>query len=304
MNRLPKAKQIQVVAALVEGNSIRSTVRITGAPPETVFRAYWFEGDTILGQSEVTLPASDEPTRWVALGFRAPAALNPAAPHAVELRINDRKIDTYTFRVGVGAIEDVIAEASMALGTRDEVVVGRGELFDVLAGQLVAVVRVSNVVDPTGMIFTVFWYRGDTLVGQGQPDGGQPRLSPEPQPLERRLTFTFAPAGGESGLQVTARALPALLQLVERHEGKPFVVVSHKATIRLVLSSLLGFDPRKYRDRLDQNPAALNILDFKDLAHARLTLFNDVSHYASESRRPRFNLSSWWDDAGDGPGSR
>lgn len=187
-------EEVPVIPA--DTRNLFMTVRITGAPPETVFRAYWFEGDTIIGQSEVVLPVSEEQTRWVALGFRAPAALNPAAPHAVELRINDREIDTYTFRVGIGAIEDVIAEASMALGTRDEVVVGRGELFDVLAGQLVAVVRVSNVVDPTGMIFTVFWYRGDTLIGQGQPDGGQPRLSADPQPLERRLTFTFAPAGG------------------------------------------------------------------------------------------------------------
>lgn len=92
--------------------------------------------------------------------------------------------------------------------------------------------------------------------------------------------YTFAPEGGESGLDVTARALPALLQLVEKHANQRFVVVSHKATIRLLLSSLLGFDPRRYRDRLDQSPAALNVLDFKDVAHARLTLFNDVSHYA------------------------
>jgi broad specificity phosphatase PhoE len=107
--------------------------------------------------------------------------------------------------------------------------------------------------------------------------------------------FSFAPVGGETGLQVTARALPALLQLVERHEGKPFVIVSHKATIRLLLSSLLGFDPRKYRDRLDQNPAALNILDFKDAAHARLTLFNDISHYDRDVPEvPHKRLSKVW----------
>ncbi|HEX3108340.1 MAG TPA: histidine phosphatase family protein [Thermoanaerobaculia bacterium] len=111
--------------------------------------------------------------------------------------------------------------------------------------------------------------------------------------------YTFAPEGGESGLQVTARALPALLELVERHDGKRFVVVSHKATIRLLLSSLLGFDPRRYRDRLDQSPAALNILDFKDVAHARLTLFNDISHYADEEgcgvpEMPRARLSKTW----------
>lgn len=106
--------------------------------------------------------------------------------------------------------------------------------------------------------------------------------------------YTFAPLGGESGLQVTARALPALLQLVEKHEGMPFIVVSHKATIRLLLSSLIGFDPRKYRDRLDQSPAALNILDFKDLGNARLTLFNDVSHYESMPDVPSGRLSPVW----------
>jgi broad specificity phosphatase PhoE len=108
--------------------------------------------------------------------------------------------------------------------------------------------------------------------------------------------YSFAPLGGESGLQVTARALPALLQLVEKHDGMPFVVVSHKATIRLLLSSLLAFDPRKYRDRLDQSPAALNILDFRDVSHARLTLFNDVSHYESEVPDvPHARLSREWD---------
>lgn len=111
--------------------------------------------------------------------------------------------------------------------------------------------------------------------------------------------YSFAPAGGETGLQVTARALPALLQLVERHEGSRFLVVSHKATIRLLLSTLLGFDSRKYRDRLDQQPAALNILDFKDLAHARLTLFNDTSHYDTNVPDiPRNRLSKVWDEKG------
>jgi len=187
-------EEITVVPA--DTRNLFLTVRISGAQPETVFRAYWFEGGEIIGQSEIVLPPGEEPTRWVALGFRAPAAMNPAAPHSVELRINDRKIDTYTFRVGIGAIEDVIADAFMALGTNGEQIIGKGELFDILAGQLVGVVRISSVVDPSGMIFSAFWYRGETLVAQGQPDGGQPHLSADPQPLERRLTFTFAPTGG------------------------------------------------------------------------------------------------------------
>ena len=92
--------------------------------------------------------------------------------------------------------------------------------------------------------------------------------------------YTFAPVGGESGLAVTARALPVLIELVRGHAGETILVVSHKATIRLLLSSLLGFDARRYRDNLDLKPASLNIVDFKDPARARLTLFNDTSHYA------------------------
>lgn len=111
--------------------------------------------------------------------------------------------------------------------------------------------------------------------------------------------YTFAPLGGESGLQVTARALPALLSIVQKYEGQNVLVVSHKATIRLLLSTLLGFDPRRYRDNLDQSPAALNIVDFKNSTRARLTLFNDTSHYSESGLAipslPSARLSKWWD---------
>jgi len=110
--------------------------------------------------------------------------------------------------------------------------------------------------------------------------------------------YTFAPAGGESGLAVTARALPALIELVRLHPRQNVVVVSHKATIRLLLSSLIGIDPRRYRDNLDQSPAALNIVDFRDPVHARLTLFNDTSHYAESGLAipgvATARLSKWW----------
>jgi len=108
--------------------------------------------------------------------------------------------------------------------------------------------------------------------------------------------FTFAPEGGESGLEVLARALPVVREIVVRHEGEAVLVVSHKATIRLLISSLLGFDARGYRDRLDQHPCCLNILDFRDPVRARLMLFNDVSHYEDVPERILSgHLSKWWD---------
>ena len=107
--------------------------------------------------------------------------------------------------------------------------------------------------------------------------------------------FTFAPVGGESGLAVMARALPALHEIVRRHAGERVLVVSHKATIRLMLSNVLGFDARGYRDRLDQLPCCLNIIDFKGPVHGRLMAFNDVSHYAVVPGRADARLSRLWD---------
>jgi len=107
--------------------------------------------------------------------------------------------------------------------------------------------------------------------------------------------FTFAPEGGEAGVNVIARALPVIREIVLQHRGENVLVVSHKATLRLLISSLLGFDARGYRDRLDQSPACLNILDFKDPVRARLMLFNDVSHYVDQPRRSSEQLSKWWD---------
>ena len=107
--------------------------------------------------------------------------------------------------------------------------------------------------------------------------------------------FTFAPEGGESGISVLARALPVIREVVVNHKDKNVMVVSHKATLRIIISSLLGFDVRGYRDRLDQAPASLNILDFKDTVRARLMLFNDISHYADHPHRPQKQLSRWWD---------
>ena len=107
--------------------------------------------------------------------------------------------------------------------------------------------------------------------------------------------FTFAPAGGESGVTVLARALPVVREIITNHAGGQVLVVSHKATLRLVLSSLLAFDPRGYRDRLDQSPACLNVVDFRDPVRVRLMLFNDTSHYADRPRTADQALSKWWD---------
>lgn len=106
--------------------------------------------------------------------------------------------------------------------------------------------------------------------------------------------FTFAPQGGESGLAVLARALPVIREIVTAHPGGTVAVVSHKATLRLLLCALLGIDARGYRDVLDQSPACLNVVHFKTATRARLMVFNDISHYQRGLQADVPRLSPWW----------
>lgn len=107
--------------------------------------------------------------------------------------------------------------------------------------------------------------------------------------------FTIAPRGGESGVNVLNRALPVMRSIVEDNRHKNVLVVAHKGVNRILISSLLGFDVRGYRDRLDQSPAGLSILDFMGDVHARLRLLNDVSHYEGvPARILTERLSAWW----------
>ena len=90
--------------------------------------------------------------------------------------------------------------------------------------------------------------------------------------------FATAPPGGESGLHVLARALPALRKIVAENAGKTVLVVSHKATNRLLLCSLMGIDPRFYRERIEQDLTCLNVIDFSDPSTGKVVLLNDTSH--------------------------
>jgi probable phosphoglycerate mutase len=91
--------------------------------------------------------------------------------------------------------------------------------------------------------------------------------------------FMAPPPDGESGLSVLARSLPALRQIVVNHPDQTVLVVSHKATNRLLLCSIMGVDERLYRDKITQDLACLNVIHFSSAAHARVVTLNDVSHY-------------------------
>lgn len=90
--------------------------------------------------------------------------------------------------------------------------------------------------------------------------------------------FNSAPPGGETGLHVLSRAMPALRQIVLEHPDQTVFIAAHKATNRLLLCALLGIDPRTYRERLAQDLACLNVIDFKSPSDAEVIVMNDTSH--------------------------
>jgi probable phosphoglycerate mutase len=105
------------------------------------------------------------------------------------------------------------------------------------------------------------------------------RLYPEEYAAWERDPVLVAPQGGETGQHVLERALPVMNDIILRHAGQSVLVVAHKATNRLLIAHWMGIDLRGYRDRIEQLPACLNLLDFKGPDHVRLILLNDVSHY-------------------------
>jgi broad specificity phosphatase PhoE len=70
------------------------------------------------------------------------------------------------------------------------------------------------------------------------------------------------PTGGETAVQLASRASLVIAEIQEQYPSGNVLVVSHKATIRVILCSLLGIDMGRYRDRIDVPAASLSVVQF------------------------------------------
>ncbi|MGG6295333.1 histidine phosphatase family protein [Leptolyngbya sp. AN02str] len=71
-----------------------------------------------------------------------------------------------------------------------------------------------------------------------------------------------APANGETAVQIATRAMSVIAEIEAAHTHGNVLVVSHKATIRIILCSLLGIDLGRYRDRIDMPAGAVSVVKF------------------------------------------
>jgi broad specificity phosphatase PhoE len=90
-----------------------------------------------------------------------------------------------------------------------------------------------------------------------------------------------APPGGESGDDIAVRALAAVERIRARHASGKVLVVSHKATLRVLVCALLGLDVDGFRSRIAQKVCAVSIIDFKS-SGPLLQVLGDTSHLPPE----------------------
>ena len=92
-----------------------------------------------------------------------------------------------------------------------------------------------------------------------------------------------APTAGELAITIARRSLRAIDEINQQYTEGNVLVVSHKATIRIILCSLLGIDVGRFRYRLGCPVGSVSVVEFS-LEGPLLHSLADRSHL-SESLR-------------------
>jgi len=71
-----------------------------------------------------------------------------------------------------------------------------------------------------------------------------------------------APTGGERGIDIYYRSNAVLLEIERQYPSGNILIVSHKATIRIMLCGLLGIDVGRFRDRIAAPVASVSIVEY------------------------------------------
>jgi broad specificity phosphatase PhoE len=70
-----------------------------------------------------------------------------------------------------------------------------------------------------------------------------------------------APTGGQKGIDIARHSSPVLEEIEKNYTTGNVLIVSHKATIRIMLCALLGIDVGRFRDRLSLPVGAISIVE-------------------------------------------
>jgi alpha-ribazole phosphatase len=88
-----------------------------------------------------------------------------------------------------------------------------------------------------------------------------------------------APPGGESAFAIAARALPVVLRARRENPQGRVMLVSHKATIRVIVAALLGMPLGRFRSHVACPTASITSFEFGERG-PMLVRVGDVHHLA------------------------
>jgi len=83
-----------------------------------------------------------------------------------------------------------------------------------------------------------------------------------------------APTGGEEAIAIARRGLQVVGDVQSRFSDGNVLLVSHKATIRIILCALLGIDVGRFRFRLGCPVGSVSVVEFSDHGPLLETLAN------------------------------
>ena len=92
-----------------------------------------------------------------------------------------------------------------------------------------------------------------------------------------------APTGGESAIVIARRGLQVIEEIQKQFTDGNILLVSHKATIRIILCSLLGIDVGRFRYRLACPVGSVSIVELTSSGPI-LKVLADRSHLTADLR--------------------
>jgi probable phosphoglycerate mutase len=92
-----------------------------------------------------------------------------------------------------------------------------------------------------------------------------------------------APTGGERGIDIARRSSPVIEEIEQACSAGNVLVVSHKATTRIMLCSLIGIDVGRFRDRISMPVASVSIIEMA-VNGPLLCLMGDRSYLREQLR--------------------
>jgi probable phosphoglycerate mutase len=87
--------------------------------------------------------------------------------------------------------------------------------------------------------------------------------------------------GGETAFHVAARAMRVVEAIRSRHRQGNVLIVSHKATLRVITCALLGLDVRLFRERIAEPVSAVTMFKVTSMT-AMLAVHGDRSHLSED----------------------